>query len=239
MENNNKNIDILQKEERILKEEKEILQEIKKEEKTLKKLLKNTRLIFGFIAFLVVGGIAGFIYYNINQSRVYIDKSQVSASIINLASEHAGILEEVFFNEGDKVGPNVPVTRVGNELVKTKIGGVITFVSNGIGKLFNVGETVASMINPDDLRVVGQIEENKGLKDISVGQQVIFTVDAFGSKQFKGVVDEISPTSRESDIVFNISDKRETKEFNIKVRFNIAEYPELKNGMSAKMWIYK
>jgi hypothetical protein len=25
----------------------------------------------------------------------------------------------------------------------------------------------------------------------------------------------------------------------VKARFNLSEYPELKNGMSAKMWIYK
>ena len=67
----------------------------------------------------------------------------------------------------------------------------------------------------------------------------MFKVDAFGSKKYYGVVDEISPTSKESGIAFNISDKRETKEFNISVRFDNAAYNELKNGMSAKIWIYK
>jgi len=45
--------------------------------------------------------------------------------------------------------------------------------------------------------------------------------------------------SREGDVVFNISDKREVKQFDVKVRFDISKYPELKNGMSAKMWIKK
>jgi hypothetical protein len=93
------------------------------------------------------------------------------------------------------------------------------------------------MIDPRELRVIGQLEEDKGLKDVHVGQQATFTVDAFGSRTFYGIVDSVSPTSRESGIVFNISDKRETKSFDIKIRFDINAYPELKNGMSAKMTI--
>ena len=62
---------------------------------------------------------------------------------------------------------------------------------------------------------------------------------AFGSKEYSGVVDEISPTSNVGDIVFNISNARQQQTFNIKIRFDVTQYPELKNGMSAKLWIYK
>jgi hypothetical protein len=95
------------------------------------------------------------------------------------------------------------------------------------------------MFDPNELRVIGQIDEDKGLSDVKVGQDVEFTVDAYGSKKYTGIVDEISPVSREGDVVFNISDKREVKQFDVKVRFDISKYPELKNGMSAKMWIKK
>jgi multidrug resistance efflux pump len=131
------------------------------------------------------------------------------------------------------------VALVDNELIKTKVGGTVVAVNNNVGKIFNKGEAIVSMINPQELRVVGSIEEDKGLKDIRVGQRAVFTVDAFGSKQYYGTVDEISPTSRSSDVVFNISDARALNEFDIKVRFNVDQYPELKNGMSAKLWIYK
>jgi len=67
---------------------------------------------------------------------------------------------------------------------------------------------------------------------------VTFTVDAFGSQQFSGVVDEIAPTSNQSAVVFNISDSRQTQQFDIKVRFDTSEYPDLRNGMSARMTIY-
>jgi hypothetical protein len=71
-----------------------------------------------------------------------------------------------------------------------------------------------------------------------VGDPVIFTVDAFGSKQFTGVVDEVSPTSNQSGNVFNISSERETQQFDIKVRYDTTAYPMLRNGMSARMWVY-
>ena len=44
--------------------------------------------------------------------------------------------------------------------------------------------------------------------------------------------------SNESGVVFNISDKREIKKFDIKVRFDVNEYKIFKQGMSAKIKIY-
>jgi hypothetical protein len=37
----------------------------------------------------------------------------------------------------------------------------------------------------------------------------------------------------------NIFNQRPTNKFNVYVRFNPAKYPELKSGMSARIWIYK
>ena len=65
-----------------------------------------------------------------------------------------------------------------------------------------------------------------------------FTVDAFGAKKYSGVVDEVGSTSHAGDVVFNISDQRQVAQFDVKIRFNSQLYPELKNGMSAKVWIY-
>jgi len=98
---------------------------------------------------------------------------------------------------------------------------------------------IVTILNPNDLRVVAHIEENNGLSDIRVGQKVKFTVDAFDPKEYLGTVDQIAYTSDESSIAFNISDKREVKEFIVKIKYDISSYPELLNGMSARVWIYK
>jgi len=95
------------------------------------------------------------------------------------------------------------------------------------------------MVDPHEYRLIGHIDEDKGLSDIKVGQDVIFTADAFGSKEYSGTVESINPSARQSDIVFSISDKREERQFDIYVKFDVTKYPELKNGMSARMWVYK
>lgn len=211
-------------------------------ENNSEKIIKNTRtkiIAVIAVAVIVFGGIGGLIYWSITSSRVYVENSTVSAPVINLSATIAGSLEQVFVNAGDNVQDSSPIARVGNQLIKANSAGQILSIDTNIGDNFTPGQTVATMINPNDLRVVGQVQEDKGLKDIKVGQEAVFTVDAFGSTQYSGIVDQISPTSNSGDIVFNISNARQENTFDVKVRFNITQYPELKNGMSAKLWIYK
>jgi len=203
----------------------------------------NTKLVVWVILGLVViAVIGGGLYWYVSSKTVYIDLSQISAPLINLSPVNSGVIEEVYVNDGDIVAINTPVARVGAEIVKAKVAGEIVSVNNNIGQYVNVmtGQgTVATMIDPTQLRVVGNLDENKGLSNVQVGDLATFTVDAFGSKTYKGIVDEVSQTSNQSDVVFNISDQRPTNQFAVKVRFDPSLYPELKNGMSAKIWVYK
>ena len=199
-----------------------------------KQLIKSGAIIL--IAIIIA---AGFLYYKLAANEISIEKSHIEAPIVQLSPTVAGQLEEVFVSENDEVQAYAPVARVGNEIIKTKVGGIIISVQKDIGKIFSPGEAVVTMIDPSQLRVIGTIEEDKGLDKIMVGQTATFTVDAFGSKKYEGIVDEISPTSNESSVAFSISDKREEKLFDIKVRFDHDKYPELKNGMSAKLTIYR
>ena len=137
------------------------------------------------------------------------------------------------------VAKNQPVAQVGDEIVRSREDGLVIKVQDEIGKNFNRGEAIISIIKPSDLRILGTIGEDKGLADIKVGQRVVFTADAFGSKEYQGFVEEVSPSSKEKGLAFSISDKRATSEFVIKVRFNNEAYSELKNGMSVKIWVYK
>lgn len=214
-------------------------QGLKEIEKGIFKSTRNKIIAVASVVVIVLAGIGGLIYWNIVSARVYIENASVSAPMTNLAPTVGGTLQEVYINAGDLVNMSAPIARVGNELIKANSAGQILSINTNIGASFGTGQTVATMINPDDLRVIGQVQEDKGLKDIKVGQTAVFTVDAFGSKEYSGIVDEISPTSNQGDIVFNISNARQENDFNIKVRFDVTQYPELKNGMSAKLWIYK
>lgn len=192
----------------------------------------------GIIVFAIAMVATGFIYWRVTSSRVYVDSASIEAPLIDLSPSQPGVLEDVYVQVGDSVPQNAAVARVGNELIKSKVAGTIVSVPDTIGAETNAGEPVITMIDPTQLRVVGSVDENKGLSRLQVGDTVIFTVDTFGSKQYSAVVDEISPTSEQSGIVFNISDQREVKQFDVKARFDVNTYPELKNGMSARMWIY-
>lgn len=191
------------------------------------------------VAIIILGSIGGLIYWKFVSEQVYVENSLISATVINLSPKVGGTLEEVYVSVGDSVQDSAPIARVGNELIKAQSEGQILSIDTNIGDSFAPGQAVGKMINPADLRVVGQVQEDKGLADIKIGQTAIFTVDAFGSRQYSGIVDEISPTSNTGDIVFNISGTRQENTFNVKVRFDVSQYPELKNGMSAKLWIYK
>lgn len=238
--------EILAEEKNINAQEREILSEIKKEEALVrqeKKIIKRVErnvLVFGILGIVLFALAAGGgIYWYITSQRVYVDTAYVQAPLINLSPVHGGTLQDVMVNVGDTVPASTVVAQVGNELIKTNVAGLIVNASNQLGQLIAPGQTVATMIDPNQLRVVGRVDENKGLSQISVGEPAVFTVDAFGSKEYQGIVDEISPTSRQSDVVFNISDQRQAQQFDVKIRFDVARYPELKNGMSAKIWIYK
>jgi len=199
---------------------------------------RRTWIITGIVVLLIAAATGGGIYLYIEGQRVYVDQSSIIAPEIDLSPSSPGILQDVYVNEGDEVPANFTVAQVGDQLIQTQVAGIIISVPDQVGAEVTAGSPVVTMIDPTQLRVVGQVQENEGLDRIKVGDAVTFTVDAFGSQKFSGVVDEVSPTSQQSQVVFNISDQREEQDFDVKARFDTTEYPQLKNGMSARMWIY-
>lgn len=225
---------------KVIKKEEKILEgEFKKEEKALSWFARSLtfKLLLLFIIFLAIIFSLGFLAKG--QMVVHVDTSEISAPIINLAPQSSGILEKVFVKEGQSVSADMVVAQVSGVPIRAQIDGIVISVQNTPGQIFNSQTPVVQMIDPSELRVIGHLEENKGLSDIKSGQRVVFTVDAFGSKQFNGIVEEVSPTSRSSVVAFSISSTRPEKQFDIKVIYGSSEHPELKNGMSAKMTIYK
>lgn len=217
-----------------------------KPKKNIIQKIKGSPKALGVIALILLAvSVAGLTYWQGEQSRIYVEKSEISAPIISLGTRLAPtsppvVLDEVLVKEGDIVSKNKIVARLRDgQVIRAGADGIVLSVKNVPGQAVSNQDSIVKIIDPKELRVVGRVEENKGLSDLRVGQKVSFTVDAFPSKEYLGVVDSISPTSRTSDIVFSISDKREQKQFDVKVKYDVYEYPELKNGMSAKMWIYK
>ena len=207
------------------------------EEKNRAKHLIKHPLMKVFISIVVLVLIIGGAYLFLTRNDVYTDKATISAPEIGLSPSIPGVLKDVLVKEGDTVNFNQTVARVGDELVKSSINGTVIDVNDQVGKIFNPGEAVVTVIDQKALRVEAKIDETKGLSSIRVGQPATFSVDAYGSKKFEGVVDSISPTALQSQVVFSVSDKREVRQFVVKIKYDVSEYPELLNGMSAKVTI--
>ncbi len=188
---------------------------------------------------LVLALIAAGLYWQDFQSKIYIEKAEVNAPVIFLGPQTPGIIEKFYVHEESVVSKGQKLAMVGDNIIEAKTNGIVVDIMNAPGQWVTPQSPVVEMIDPSQFRVIGRVQEDRGLKDIHPGQRVMFTVDAFGQKEYAGTVEMVAETARQSDIVFSISDKREPREFEVTVIFDVNAYPELKNGMSAKMWVYK
>lgn len=200
---------------------------------------RRRMLLIGLAAFCILGVLAGGIYLIHEGKYIYTDKAEVEAPLIQLSASAPGTLKRVYVQEGDDVRASQTVAFVGDESISSEVDGLVVDAKGDIGALYQAGQPVVTMIEPDQLRIVARIDEDKGLKDIYAGQEAEFTVDAFGGRTFKGVVETVSPTKNSNDVVFSISDKRETKQFDVKIRYDADDGARFQNGMSARVWIVK
>ena len=208
--------------------------------KNLFVIIREKPLILGgLIAIVLAIIVSGFLYWKTVQSRVYIEKSEIWAPIISLSPDNSGAINEIYVKEGDIVAKDQPLIKIGTHVVTPKTGGLILWVGNTPGQMASPQSVVVKMLDLNTLRVIGHIDEDKGLSDIKIGQKVIFTVDAYGDQEYQGIVERIGASANQSSIVFSISDQRAENPFDITVTYDIHAYPELKDGMSARMWIYK
>jgi multidrug resistance efflux pump len=188
-------------------------------------------IIIGLIVF-------GILFYKSISSYINIDNASISSPIISIAPQSQGILDEVYVKEGDKVTKDEPLARVDAEILKSKVAGTIVYINNAPGQVFNSAQPVVKMVDPKESKLLAIIKEDSGLSKIAVGNPVSFILDAFPNIKYTGLIEEISPTSNDSSVVFNISDTRVVKEYTVKINYDVAANPEFKNGMSAKIKIY-
>lgn len=197
---------------------------------------ENRSFVLGFLTIFILAAV--FLYYQKSKSRVLIENSQVSAPIISLSSPTAGKLNEITVTEGKTVKKGDTLAIVGANTIHSDIDGLVIFTNKSVGGDVNPQSFIVQLVNPSDMRVDGTIDENKGLNLLKVGQVASFTVDALPGKTYWGYLDEIAPTAKQTQIAFSISSERPTQQFEIFVRFDARSYPDIKNGMSAKITVY-
>ncbi len=197
---------------------------------------KTLKIVITFIVLILVLG--GFYLYEKMNERVFIDNSLATAPVVSVSTINAGKLTEIDVYEGKKIKKADPIAVVNGQTLYADTDGLVIMANNQIGSIVNSQSPVAQIINLNDMRIAGTIDENKGLDQIKVGQVVSFTVDALPGKNYWGYVDEVSPTAKQTQLSFSISSERPTQQFIVYARFDANKYPEIKNGMSARMIVY-
>ena len=197
---------------------------------------KTISVLASLVAILLVAG-GAFTVLRM-QKRVLIENSTVSSPIISLAPMMPGKLKTILVNDGDRVKKGDAVAQVGTEIVRAYTDGVIIDSNHQTGSLVSSAVPVVKMVDSSQFRIDGVVDENKGLGQIKVGQPVSFTVDAIPNKTFWGYVDEVSGTAKQTQVTFSISSERPVQQFDVYAKFDAIAYPEIKNGMSAKMTVF-
>jgi len=192
----------------------------------------------GLVVVVAVLLIGGYIFYQLLRDRVSIEDSLVQAPIITISPEVPGAIADIKVYEGERVKKGDTLAIVGTSSLTAYQDGLVVSTDNAIGSLASSQTPVVEMINFADMRIAGTIDENKGLNKVQIGQIVSFTVDALPGQTFWGYVDEISPTAKQTQLQFSVSSERPTQQFIVYARFNAYQYPQIKNGMSAKMTVY-
>src|ERR1035437_4640235 len=207
--------------------------------KNLISKIKNPKVL-RIILVVIVSAllIGGYIYFQLSKDRVAIESSLVQAPIIMISPEVPGKILNVKVYEGEQVKKGDVLAIVGTSSLNSYQDGLIISTNNAIGSIASSQIPVVQMINFSDMRIAGTLDENKGLDKVKIGQAVSFSVDALPNQTFWGYVDEISPTAKQTQLQFSVSSERPTQQFIVYTRFNAFAYPQIKNGMSAKMTVY-
>lgn len=192
-------------------------------------------LISVLLAVLILFGIY---YYASHEGRILVDNSVISAPVATISPSSAGKLNELDVYEGQMIRKGDTLAVVGTDIIRASTDGLVILANNQVGGTVSTQTQLIQVIDPSQMRVAGTIDENKGLNEIKVGQVVSFTIDALPGKTFWGYVDEISPSAKQTNMSFSISSERPTQQFVVYAKFNATKYPEIKNGMSAKMTVF-
>jgi multidrug resistance efflux pump len=207
--------------------------------KKLFSLFKNRKFmkVASGIFLLIVIAVLYFVFQK-TTGRIYIDNSLIETPIITISPSAAGKVQEIDVKEGQTVQNGDILAVVGSETLRALTDGLIISATDLTGSTVNSQTQLIQMIRPVNIRVVGTIDENKGLNNIRIGQVVSFTVDAYPGNTYWGYVDEISPSAVAPAFSFSTSSERATQQFTVYAKFNSTLYPAIKNGMSSKMVVY-
>ncbi|AKN30454.1 hemolysin D [Clostridium carboxidivorans P7] len=168
--------------------------------KSKKKIIMSSILI---LMMVTIVGIVGYYWYN-STHFVSTDDAKLNADLLKVSPQISGKLLEFSVEEGDKVNKDQIIGRqdiagqtsdtLENAIIRSPIDGIIIKKQANVGEMCTAGQTLAYVINQDDIYVTANIEETK-LTKLRSGEKVDITIDKYKNKKFTGKIDSIGEAS--------------------------------------------
>lgn len=168
--------------------------------KSKKKIIMSSILI---LMMVTIVGIVGYYWYN-STHFVSTEDAKLNADLLKVSPQISGKLLEFSVEEGDKVNKDQIIGRqdiagqtsdtLENAIIRSPIDGIIIKNQANVGEMCTAGQTLAYVINQDDIYVTANIEETK-LTKLRSGEKVDITIDKYKNKKFTGKIDSIGEAS--------------------------------------------
>jgi multidrug resistance efflux pump len=165
------------------------------------------RLLIPLLVIIAVLAIGGGIFYTAYNNYTYYntDDAQITGPIVNVSASAAGTLSSLSIKQGDTVtadqiigtitlppstGANGATGTPGTINLTSPINGTILQVPAVQGQNVAPGLAIAEVTNLSAVTVTTYIDENS-INNVSVGQAVDITIDAYKDTSFTGHVQQI------------------------------------------------
>ena len=152
------------------------------------------------VAVLAIGGGIGYVIYN-NYMYYSTDDAQVNGSIVNVSAQASGALTTLTVKVGDTVsagqtiGTVTPASTTGTGTpaainITSPINGKVVQVPAVAGQGVTPGLPIAQLTDLSQVNIIANVDEG-ALNNVSDGQNVDITVDAYSGTNLTGHVQQI------------------------------------------------
>lgn len=168
--------------------------------------MKNRKLVLAVAVIMILSlGAVSFYYWYMNTYFVVTEDARVSADIYRVSPQISGEILEINVQEGQAVRAGEVVARLNDTalspsantdlaLVKAPIDGLVVKRLAQPGEIAAAGQPILMLVNPRELYVTANIEEDK-LSRVRAGQKVDISLDAQPGKKYSGHVERIGKAS--------------------------------------------
>ncbi|MEN6350932.1 MAG: HlyD family efflux transporter periplasmic adaptor subunit [Syntrophomonas sp.] len=215
--------------------------------------MKNIKVVI-VLTLLIISLTVVLLYFNYqNKHYIITDDAKVDTMLVKAAPQISGKILELSFEENQLVEENQIIGRLSDEAlpvganvdliaIRAPIGGQIIKKLASPGEIGTPSSPVALLVNPDDLYITANIEEDK-IERVKTGQKVDLTIDAFPGVYFKGQVDSVGSASASTFSLLPTQSSgntfiKVTQRIPVKIRFQGKYKEKLLPGMNSVVKIY-